>query len=278
MARFPWELAREALAPLRERIDRSDEEFGKAAWPDLARACVAFTRARHDAFLPLTIGAAQRAPTVPQLLSQIRGGATRALQAADELMRQALEPRERGLDPDLSRLTVLRRLSRALCLGHIAPELRDQIEPECQPRELHNPFRPPLRDNGLKPLASLRREAIAIREEAAASAKLAARKTAGRRVDAVMRSFVLELAHIYRDVAGKKPAAHGGNPASRDVAPSLFVQFMEKTIAILQRENITHRPLRKQTIPTPRTMDRYLKNIYENRAFIEKGRANSDGT
>lgn len=280
MRRFPWELAQEALAPVRQRIDPGNENFGKGLWPDLARACVAFTRARHDAFAPLTSGSPARAPTVPQLLSQIRGGVDRALKAADELMRQALEPRDRGEEADVLRLNVLERLSHALCLGHVPPELREQIAPECQPSELYNPFRPALKNSGFNPLVSLREEAIAFRREAAVLGKSVAGKRAGRHGDPHMRSFILELANIYRDVAGKEPAAHGGNVATKDAAPSLFVRFIRATMAILEREEITDRPLAKQRIPSARTMDRYLKNIDGNRAYLEKlpgGRHGSRG-
>jgi hypothetical protein len=76
-----------------------------------------------------------------------------------------------------------------------------------------------------------------------------------------MRALIVELAHLYRDLLGKGARAYVGNPARDDSPASPFVQFVERTISILETVVIVHKPLTKQVVPSPKTMNMYLDNI-----------------
>jgi hypothetical protein len=256
---FPLELADEAFAPLQGALAAEDEEFRHELWTELAIACVSYVRVQLEQPFCVTIGSPPRAPTVPQLLSQIMDGAKQIVLAADEILRQALQRQITGAEPDEGRLTILRYLSHALTLSHLPQEQRDAVRASVKPGFRDNPFGPKTSDSGLSPLVALYEEAHVIYEKwGGTTAKEKLRPLTGRHRDPDRQALILDLSEIYRQATGQRATAHAGSEKSEGQQESLFMKFVGQTFGILQRTPLVVARLDTLRVPSPRTVHRYL--------------------
>lgn len=259
-SRFGWEYVASALDDIGDHVVRSETELKTSLWPDLARAAIAFLRARlEDEMFPRPKDPFRGTLAVPQLLNEIRLGAEQIVKAAEEIMRQAEDPIQHGGNADPFRIEVLSRLSSALNLFQVPPETAYEIWRRTQPRFAENDLLPDERRTGLEAIHGLRDECVAIRAAYRKGKVTVAGKAGGNRADAELKQFLIELAHLYSWATAKRASAHKGNQATRAAAPSPFLRFAGNILATLGRETILHRPIAPADMPNPTTVARYIQ-------------------
>lgn len=164
-------------------------------------------------------------------LRDIRDGAKKIAQAADELTDQILRHKIETDKVEKVRAQTLHRLASALNRRFRAEVDEDHFNKLIRPKLIGNPFSDLRMTHGLSGLAALYNEAEAIREEHVRAQKQPHQQGVGtvgmrpgNKPNREQKAFILDLAALYEDVLASQPTAHDTAPGQM----SPFLRFVRR--------------------------------------------------